>query len=432
MNGKRLLFFSALLALIATGCNLSDDEAAAVLNNQVEQNNTTNNATNTASNNSTNTATNNATNNGTNNTTNNGTTNLDAATVVFDEKRINNVVTDAGQAVASSAFEVSATLTTTNSTACPNCPIQVILEDNGNLHCLSDQTAGNSEGTVVLVAPDVIGGFSIFYHVMEEATCDAAIEKITQPSTTLFGTVEVIDGLTLTDVTPAPGATDVPVDKLMQITASKAIEAGSVQGNVLLFKSGAAVPATVSVNGPVITVSPEARLEEFQTEYTLVVKADLKSIDGTALGIDAMLTFTTVTLAEGQKYSIRNAYHGQAYDLSVGNNDNCRLTSNGTQQDAWIPARFPQGGFYLHSANRGVGFALEGSDGADPCLLVQTVGATGQGWRFVKSGNGFLMQTNFQGPNRALDATKVPPDVAKPRMEDVNGESNQVWFFTAQ
>jgi len=110
MNGKRLLFFSALLALIATGCNLSDDEAAAVLNNQVEQNNTTNNATNTASNNSTNTATNNATNNGTNNTTNNGTTNLDAATVVFDEKRINNVVTDAGQAVASSAFEVSATL----------------------------------------------------------------------------------------------------------------------------------------------------------------------------------------------------------------------------------------------------------------------------------------------------------------------------------
>jgi hypothetical protein len=429
MNGRRLLLSGALFSLIATGCNLSDDEPAVVSNNQVEQ---TNNATNSSTNNITNNATNNATNNTTNNTTNNGTNNAAPVSVVFTEKRINNVVTDAGQAVASSSFEVAAQFTTTNSSACPDCPIQVILEENGNLNCLSDQTAGDSTGTIILLAPDLIGGFSIFYHVMEEASCDAAIEKITQSSTSLFGMVEVVEGLTLTDVLPAPDSKDVPVDKPIQINASKAVEADSAQGNVLLFKSGTPVPITLSVNGAVITATPEAVLEEFQTEYTLVVKADLKSIDGTTLGSDNRLTFTTVTLAEGRKYAIRNAYHGQAYDLAVGTDNNCQLASNLTRQDSWMAAQFPLGGFYLHSANRGVGFALEGSDGANPCLIVNTVGASGQSWRFVKSGGGFLMQTNFQGPNRALDATKASPDRAKPLMTDLNGESNQIWNFTAQ
>lgn len=429
MNGQRLLFFGALLSLIGTGCNLSDDSPVVVGNNQVsESNNATNNTTNNATNNSTNGATNNTT----NNTTNNATNNAVAVSVVFTEKRINDVVTDAGQVVASSSFEVAAKFTTTNSSACPNCPIQVILEDNGNLNCLSDQSAGTNTGTIVLLAPDVIGGFSIFYHVMEEATCDAAIEKITQPSTSLFGTVEVVDGLTLTDVLPPADAKNVPIDKPIQITASKVIEPGSAQANVLLFKSGTPVPATVSVSGTVIRVSPEALFEEFQTEYTLVVKADLKSTDGTTLGTDNRLTFTTVTLVEGRKYAIRNAYHGQAYDLAVGTDNNCRLASNLTRQDSWIPVQFPLGGSYLHSANRGDGFALEGSDGANPCLLVNTVSATGQSWRFVKSGGGFLLQTDFRGPNEALDATKALPDSAKPRMTVLNGESNQIWNFTAQ
>ncbi len=428
MNGQRLLFFGALLSLIGTGCNLSDDEPAVVSNNQVEQ---TNNATNNTTNNTTNNATNNATNNSTNNT-NNATNNAAAVSVVFTEKRINDAVTDAGQVVASSSFEVAAKFTTTNSSACPNCPIQVILEDNGNLNCLSDESAGTNSGTIVLLAPDVIGGFSIFYHVLEEATCDAAMAKITQPSTSLFGTVEVVDGLTLTEVLPPPNAKDVPVDKPIQITASKAVAADSAQGNVLLFKSGNPVPTTLSVNGPVITLSPDSDLDEFQTEYTLVVKADLRSTDGTALGTDAQLTFTTVTLAEGRKYAIRNAYHGQAYDLAVGTDNNCRLTSNLTRQESWIQARFPLGGSYLHPSGPGAGFALEGADGANPCLVVQTVGATGQSWRFVKSGGGFLMQTDFQGANRALDATKASPDRAKPLMTNLNGESNQIWNFTAQ
>ncbi len=427
MIGRQLLLFAAL-TLIVGGCNLSDDGPAIVFNNQVEQNNTTN----SGSNNTTNNTSNNTTNNASNNTTNNTTTGGDAASVVFVEKRINNVVTDVGQVVASASFEVEAKMTTTNSAACPNCPIQVILEDNGNLHCLSDGAAGSSAGTIVMQAPDVVDEFAIYYYLMEEASCDAAIEKITPPSTALFGKVTVVDGLTILETMPPPGATDVPVGRPLQITASKAVDPASVEANVLLFKNGAPVTTAASVEGAIITLTPAARLEEFQTEYTLVFKEGLKSVDGLALGVEARLSFTTVTLAEGQKYAIRNAYHGQAYDLTTGTDGNCRLITNQTRSDSWMAARFPQGGTYLHSSNQGIGFSLEGADGANPCLLVQTVGATGQSWRFVKSGAGFLMQTAFQGTNRALDATKATPDRAQPLMMNVNGESNQVWNFTAQ
>lgn len=421
MIGRRLLI-SALLTLIVGGCNLSDDEASR--NNQVDQ-------TNNASNNDTNNASNNGSNNASNNATNNGSNNATPVSVVFTKQLINGVDAETATIVASTIFELTATVETTNSTGCPNCPIQVVLENGDGLTCLSDELAGTSTKTITMQAPEFLGDMFIYYHVREEATCDAAIEKITQPTTDLFGKIPVVDGLSLIDVFPSPNAKNVAVDTTVLITASKPIDPTTVTASVLLFKGGTRVPATASVEGAKISLRPNSQLEEFQTEYSVVVTTGLKSVSGLTLGQESRLMFSTVTLAGGRKYAIRNAYHGDAYDL-VGTNNGCVLASNTNEQDTWQAARFPQGGTYLHSSNQGVGFALNSSDGSEPCLLTQTVGSSAQNWNFTKSGAGFLMQTAFQGMSRALDANKDDTRNVKPAMADVSGESTQEWYFVPQ
>lgn len=130
--------------------------------------------------------------------------------------------------------------------------------------------------------------------------------------------------VTLTSLTPADGATDVPVDTVLTAVFDRAIDGDTVDGAfTLVADGGGAVAGTVALSGDGLTATftPDADLA-YATEYTATVAGTVATTDGVALGGDASWSFTTE--AEplpgellGGDYATTLVVEGDAVDLDA-------------------------------------------------------------------------------------------------------------------
>ncbi len=85
--------------------------------------------------------------------------------------------------------------------------------------------------------------------------------------------------------------TGVPIDGVFTVTFSKAIDTESTSA-VSLTQEGAAVPASITVDGSSIVIDPNENLE-FGTMYTITVTTNVKGDDGGILVQEVVRSFST-------------------------------------------------------------------------------------------------------------------------------------------
>jgi len=101
--------------------------------------------------------------------------------------------------------------------------------------------------------------------------------------------------LTLTDLNPEDGATEVAVDVLLTATFDRAIDAATLDGAFTLTAEGGAVAtgtATLSGDGRTATFNPDANLA-YSTMYTAAIAGTVATTSGVQLGGAASWSFTT-------------------------------------------------------------------------------------------------------------------------------------------
>ncbi len=100
---------------------------------------------------------------------------------------------------------------------------------------------------------------------------------------------------TITDRSPAPGATDINVTGNVDVTFSELMDVATITGSSLrLRKVGdvSDVPAAVTLTGNIATLDPSADLSPLTT-YQVTVAASVADLAGNTLGADDTWTFTT-------------------------------------------------------------------------------------------------------------------------------------------
>jgi len=93
---------------------------------------------------------------------------------------------------------------------------------------------------------------------------------------------------------PADGATNVPVDKIITVTFSENVQAGSAY-DAIAVKDAAGMPVSVdkSISGAVLSLKPSQNLA-YDTRYTVTVPAGaVKDLAGNALAQACTFSFTT-------------------------------------------------------------------------------------------------------------------------------------------
>lgn len=104
-------------------------------------------------------------------------------------------------------------------------------------------------------------------------------------------------GPVVLSVTPAGGATAVPVGTLVTATFNKAMNPGTVSTSTftVVGPGGTPVTGTVSYSGNTATFTPSALLAG-NTMYTATISAAVADANGTSLGSDFVWNFTTGTI----------------------------------------------------------------------------------------------------------------------------------------
>ena len=225
------------------------------------------------------------------------------------------------------------------------------------------------------------------------------------------------------------------------ITFSENINAATVSvSSVALTKGGVAVAATRTVSGKVITLTPSALLDEFNTSYSTSITTALRSSVGNQLPANTALTFSTVFWDPSYYYRLTNDYRGanESLDSYPDGTYNCWMGPTGNYSgQAWyfLPIAGSGGYYTMQNAYGGSGRALEGAASPGQCFLTGpfTPGQyTGMMWRATSAaayspGRYFLQ--NWGSSAKSLD-TPLYNNIPWPSMQTTGGFSGQFWRFT--
>jgi len=92
---------------------------------------------------------------------------------------------------------------------------------------------------------------------------------------------------------PANNATSVPVNKTISVTFSEDVQQGTNFGQIALKAGNDAVACSVTLNGKVLTIDPNANLA-YSTKYTVTIPSGaVKDAAGNALAANYTFSFTT-------------------------------------------------------------------------------------------------------------------------------------------
>ena len=240
----------------------------------------------------------------------------------------------------------------------------------------------------------------------------------------------VLPPLTAT-VAPVNATSEVLIESSIGLTFSENVNAASVTAaTVVLTRGGIVVPASRSVIGRVVTITPTAPLSEFQTAYVVTVTSGLTSTLGTRLATTLTSNFTTIFWDPAYYYRLTTNSIGPTSSLDVDGNGFCTMASSGPSLgQAWffLPI-LGTGHFTMHNGAGGVGNGLEGADAPTPCFIGGlTVLFSGMLWKTTPAptaGSHYLQNQNF-GVNKSLSTLSGVPE-----MHPTANTPSQFWTFT--
>ncbi len=133
-----------------------------------------------------------------------------------------------------------------------------------------------------------------------------------------FSTVLVQPPAVLTK-SPAPGATDQPLDVMVTVTFDRAMNASTITADTFYIQKmgGAKVDSLMTANENGTTLSPKSKLEP-NTTYQVTLTSDIKSAKGATL-IGAPVTWTFITKEVASPFSDVSTsyrYFAAIYELS--------------------------------------------------------------------------------------------------------------------
>ena len=252
--------------------------------------------------------------------------------------------------------------------------------------------------------------------------------------------VTVLPPLAITTSVPAAGAATVLIDAVIRITFSAAIDPTTVTAtSVVLSTGGTVVPATRTVSGNVVTVTPSALLTEFNTGYSLQVTTAVKSTAAQALASNGSVAFTTDFWDPNFHYRITNQFSGPSKSLDTfANSRECFMgdTGNFSGQFWFFIARGTGGSYSMQNAFGGANFGLEGADTGTPCFLTggglpNEVTFSGMLWKALPipgfAGQYYLRPASTTTKSLATVGL-VPQLVVTPTTP--SGSSSANWTFT--
>lgn len=344
------------------------------------------------------------------------------------------------QVSATIEFTVAAEVTISGATGA----VQVVVAvDGGGMGCLVDETPTTVaiSASTSLEGPLTTGTRELMWGAYEEADCDAALALAMEtPPTGRLGEIEftVPPALTVIQISPDADETDVVVGTTVRVTFDVPIDAASLTGRVRLSSADGQVPATVSVAGTEVILTPSSALDEFQTRYTVLVVAGITG-SGRSLETDFSTSFTTLMFVPDEFYTASNDFHTSSYALAIDSTNQCFIeaadAADLSQQfqfelrdDRWI-------GSNLGFTSPG-GLALDAGDGTTFCAM-RPLGATPlatQNWSFVEhpaASGSFWMRADADA-TLSLDATEANPAIVpvSPRMAPTDDEPRQRWRWT--
>ena len=251
----------------------------------------------------------------------------------------------------------------------------------------------------------------------------------------------IAPAMTIVSMTPTAASTNVSVEAPLQVTFTDNVDPATVTAQtVTLTKGGAAVTATRTVNGKVVTLAPVGLLQEFSSAYQLGATTGVKSTSGTAVSAAATTSFATVFWDSLYYYRLTNDFRpGESLDTPATTSE-CSMspTSQSTGQ-FWffVPYANAPGYYHMHNQFGGGSRAIEGADSPGRCFLSTgtfnplTV-PTGMFWKtspFPNSSTSFFLQTWSHGTAKSLD-TPLFGGVPTPSMQATGTFSGQSWTFT--
>lgn len=102
--------------------------------------------------------------------------------------------------------------------------------------------------------------------------------------------------LNVVAVSPADGASGVPVDTVVSVEFDGVLDEASSAGTLVVVAGGEVVEGTLTLAGASLTFTPAQPLD-FATTYTATLEATVKGLGTAALGEELSWSFTTVSLA---------------------------------------------------------------------------------------------------------------------------------------
>lgn len=247
--------------------------------------------------------------------------------------------------------------------------------------------------------------------------------------------------LSVSNWTPGTNSTLVGIDDSIIITFSDNIDGTSVGSSIIYLKEGnTTVPATLSTNGNKVTLDPSQPLTEFNTNYTLTVKASIKDVNGNTMSSDYSGSFETIQFDEEYVYIVR-PYFGRNDDKVLDNRyetDNYYPAFIGTwggySGQLWNIRHYGDIYYTMSTATGGDDILLDSNDGSDIAYLSQgsTSGEpyTGQWWFFdfeenLEGKDYYTMRTYWQGDNHYLDQTCT----MRGNSPDIPVSGDYLWSF---
>lgn len=249
--------------------------------------------------------------------------------------------------------------------------------------------------------------------------------------------------LSIASISPTNGGADVSIEGKVIITFSENINASTVTAaSVTLTKGGVAVPASRTVSGKVVTVTPLSLLDEFVTFYAVSVTTALRSAVGNQLPSTAQSGFSTAFWDPSYYYRLTNDYRGpnESLDSYPDGTYNCWMgpTGNYSGQLWYFLPIAGSGGYYtMQNLYGGSGRALEGAASPGQCFLVGPFNPgeyTGMMWKPVSAAAyspGRYYLQNWGSSAKSLD-TPLFNNIAWPSMQTTGAFSGQFWLFTRQ
>jgi len=192
--------------------------------------------------------------------------------------------------------------------------------------------------------------------------------------------------LTVSSIRPAAAATDVAIDSVVRIVFSEPLDVTTVTStSVTLSQGTTVVDGTRSVSGNTVTLTPLAKLTEFNTSYRVAVTADVKSTGANYLAAPFAATFTTAFWDPAYFYRITNAFMGptKALDTFSGATNQCFFGDLGNfQGQNWyfVPIPTAAGTMPLYSFGAGGGFGSVAARLVCAGFTRRAIISTARGW----------------------------------------------------